>query len=595
MTAEKQYQKNIENLEIELKGLKKKSNLWSYIRIIIVLGGFATITVLSDKMEASSLMLLTILFIVMLGVAVTQHLKVGNVIDGKKKLKRINGNEISVINQNDNFYNEGKRFASDYPEISNDLDLFGASSVFHFINRTSTFFGNEILKNYFINFTKSEEVIDRQKAVDELSGKLSWRQEFQKELVDINFENTYTKLVEFVNSKSFVEESKTKFNVFFYFNNILLAIFVASIIFFSKFSFSIFMVMFVVNSTINFFYYRDTNKVHQLVTNNAEDLNSFYKASELLETENWNSTLLKQLSSSNVDFSNRIIKLKQLLQFFDLRLNMVMGAVLNIFLLWDLRIIHRLDKWKSTNTQIKKHLEVIGEFEALNSFAILKFNNPNNCFPEISVKEFEIEAENLYHPLINRKEVVANSYSFEGKSRLDIITGPNMSGKSTFLRSVAINMILADTGSTVFADSFVFTPSKVLTYLHITDSVKDKISTFRAEIIKLKSILQEIETSEVPTFFILDEILRGTNSHSKFKGSVAIVKRLLELNSSGIIATHDVHLGEMENDFSKEIRNFSFDFIVDNKQELVYDYKLKDGINTKVNAEIVLKELGLVL
>jgi len=135
----------------------------------------------------------------------------------------------------------------------------------------------------------------------------------------------------------------------------------------------------------------------------------------------------------------------------------------------------------------------------------------------------------------------------------------------------------------------------VLTYLHITDSVKDKISTFRAEIIKLKSILDFIQTSEVPTFFILDEILRGTNSHSKFKGSVAVVKRLLELNSSGIIATHDVHLGEMEKDYKKEIRNFSFDFIVDDNEELVYDYKLKKGINTKVNAEIVLKELGLVL
>jgi DNA mismatch repair ATPase MutS len=332
-----------------------------------------------------------------------------------------------------------------------------------------------------------------------------------------------------------------------------------------------------------------------LITNNVNDLAAFYKASVLLENENWNSELLKKLSTENNNFSHRISKLRKLLQLFDIRLNMVMGAVLNIFMIWDLRIISKLDKWKKTNLDIKKHLEIIGEFEALNSLAILNFNNPNNCFPIISQREFEIDADYMYHPLIDRNEVVANCYSFKGTSRLDIITGPNMSGKSTFLRSIAINMILADTGSTVFADKFTFTPSKILTYLHITDSVKDKISTFRAEIIKLKSILEEIEHSDVPTFFILDEILRGTNSHSKFKGSVAIVKRLLDLKSSGIIATHDVHLGKMENDFPKAIRNFSFDFIVDEKEELVYDYKLKKGINTKVNAEIVLKELGLEL
>jgi hypothetical protein len=595
MKAEKQYQNNIAKLDLELASLKKRSNLWSYIRIITVLGGFATITVLSDKLNLSFLIGLTISFIVFLGFAVTQYLKVSALMDAKQKVKRINENEISVINQSGNLYDQGKDFALEYAEISNDLDLFGDNSVFHFINRTATYFGNKILKDYFMVFKDAEVIIERQKAVEEMSNKLVWRQEFQKELFDIDSKNNYKILMDFVAEESFVTKKKSKFNFLFYQNTAMLILYLASLIFFSKYSFIIFMIMFVINASIGFIYFKNVNLLHQMVSENGKALLAFYKSLQLLENEKWESGYLNKLTGENEYFSQQILKLKKLIEFFDFRLNMVIGLVLNIFFLWDLRILRKLDIWKQNNLDIEKHLNIIGEFEVLNSLAILKFNNPKINFPAVSEKEFEIVAKGMYHPLINKNEVVANDYDFEGTSRLDIITGPNMSGKSTFLRSVAINMILAKTGSAVFADKFVFTPSKVLTYLHITDSVKDKISTFRAEIIKLKSILDAIESSKVPTFFILDEILRGTNSHSKFKGSVAVVKRLLELKSSGIIATHDVHLGEMENDFNKEIRNFSFDFIVDEKQELVYDYKLKQGINTKVNAEIVLKELGLVL
>ena len=595
MTAEKQYQDIIDNLNAELVSLKKKSTLWSYIRIIVVIGGFALVTVLSDDLSVASLITLTLVLFVFLGIAVTQHLKVSKKIEARQKLIKINENEISVINQEENLYERGDKFAKEFPEISNDLDLFGKNSVFHFINRTSTFFGNKTLKDYFMNFTDAEVIKDRQKAVEEISTKLSWRQEFQKELFDIEYDNDYRKLIEFVGQESFVSKNKSLFNILFLQNIVLLVLYIASLIFFSKFSYAIFMLMFVINATIGFIYFKNVTILHQMVSENAKALSSFYNALFLLENEKWESKYLNNLIKSNEHFSKEILKLKKLIGYFDFRLNMIIGFILNIFFLWDLRILKMLDDWKASNIDIEKHLNIIGEFEALNSLAILKFNNPKISFPTVSDKEFEIVAKNMYHPLIPKDEVVANDYDFEGRSRLDIITGPNMSGKSTFLRSVAINMILARTGSVVFADKFVFTPSEVLTYLHITDSVKDKISTFRAEIIKLKSILDFIQTSEVPTFFILDEILRGTNSHSKFKGSVAVVKRLLELNSSGIIATHDVHLGEMEKDYKKEIRNFSFDFIVDDNEELVYDYKLKKGINTKVNAEIVLKELGLVL
>ncbi|MEN8139559.1 MAG: hypothetical protein ABFR62_14150 [Bacteroidota bacterium] len=595
MSVEKIYSDNINQLKEELSDLKKRSNIWSYIRIIVFIGGFTVITILSGKLDVEYLILTTVLIFILLILSVLRHLNISHKIDSTKKLILINSNEINVINQKANIYSSGKSFAVEFSEISNDLDLFGSNSVFHMINRASTYFGNNILKNFFTNFTQAEQITERQKAVSELSDKQEWRQSFQKELIDISPENAYRKLTDFVESKSFIENNNARFNIYLFQNIVVLSIFIASLFFFSKYSFLLFMIIFMVNSAISLRYYKRTNEIHQMVSDNAKDLFAFSKALDLLEKQNWESDLLKSLVKENDLFSVQILNLKKLIQLFDYRLNMVVGTILNIFLLWDFRIIKKLDIWKRSNTDIEKHLKIIGEFEALNSFATLKYNNPGLCYAKISDKEFELNASNMFHPLIAKNEVISNSYDFSGTSRLDIITGPNMSGKSTFLRSVAINMILAGAGSVVFADKFVFTPSKVLTYLHITDSIKDKISTFRAEIIKLKSILEQIKSSDVPTFFILDEILRGTNSHSKFKGSVAIVKRLLELKSSGIIATHDVKLGEMEEDYRDHIRNFSFDFIVDKNDELVYDYKLKKGINTKVNAEIVLKELGLVL
>lgn len=595
MLESKVYINNILELSNKLSELKKKSNIWSYIRITVFIGGFATITLLSDKLDANYLIALSVLFFIILIIAVVQHLKISKKIESTNKLLKINKNEISVIKQEENFYPKGENYAIEHSELSNDLDLFGDNSVYHFINRANTYFGVNKLKEYLIEFSHSDVILERQQAVAELSGKNTWRQNFQKELFDISYQNTYSKLIDFVKSSSFVADNTTKFTVIFYQNTILLLLYISSLFLFSEYSFTLFLLLFAINSVINLIYSSRINNIHNLVSNNAKDLAAFYESSKLIEGQEWSSNLLKTMVNNNADFSYQIIILKKLIQKFDFRLNMLMGAILNILFLWDIRIISKLDKWKKSNVDIEKHLKVIGEFEALNSLATLKFNNQELCFPEISKNKFEVEATDMYHPLIYKGDVISNSYNFVGRSRLDIITGPNMSGKSTFLRSIAINMILAGAGSIVFAKSFVFTPSKILTYLHITDSVTDKISTFRAEIIKLKSILDELETSKVPTFFILDEILRGTNSHSKFKGSVAIVKRLLELESSGIIATHDVKLGEMEYEFKKEIRNFSFDFIVDDKEELVYDYKLKEGINTKVNAEIVLKELGLVL
>ncbi|MCK5825259.1 MAG: hypothetical protein KAG96_07635 [Ichthyobacteriaceae bacterium] len=589
------YNNQLLELETKLSDLKSKASNWSYIRIFIFLGGFALITYLSKYLLPTQLLGVLILILILLMISVRKHIGIQNKIKRTDKSIKICKNEIDTLSGKENIYNKADKYAEKYADLSNDLNLYGSKSIFHLINRASTLFGINKLADMFVNYKHNEDIRYTQNAIKNLSNNNDWVHDFQNELLDISADDDYKRLTNFVNQESIVQKKPLFFKIMFGIDAVMVIVFALSLFLFAKFSFAIFMLMFFVNSIVNLLNMQEVNRLHMMVSNTSNDLSAFYNASLLIENKKWDSELLNKLADNNKGFSTEILKLKSLIEKFDFRLNIIVGTILNILFLWDLRIISKLDKWKSGNLNINNHLKTIGEFEALTSLAVLKYNNPDLNFAEISEKDFELSATNFYHPLINKKDVIENTYNVFNISKLDIITGPNMSGKSTFLRSIAVNMILAGMGSVVFAKKFVFTPSKVLTYLHITDSVTENISTFKAEINKLKSILEEIETSKIPTFFILDEILRGTNSHSKYNGSVAIVNKLLSLKTTGILATHDVKLGELEDTYPNNISNYSFDFIQDKNKQLIYDYKLKNGMNDRVNADIVLKELGLIM
>jgi len=287
-------------------------------------------------------------------------------------------------------------------------------------------------------------------------------------------------------------------------------------------------------------------------------------------------------------------KLKGIVQRMDWRLNPVVFIPLAILFQWDLQQVIALEKWKRRNNKsIIQSFEALGNFEAINSFATLHFNHPDWCFPDLKKEHFIIEGKDVGHPLINKIKRVNNCIDINNKGIIMLVTGSNMAGKSTYLRSIGINAVLTMAGAVVCAKSFSLSPVQLLTSMRIADNLEENTSTFYAELKKLKTVIEKVNNHE-KVFILLDEILRGTNSLDRHTGAVALTKQLIRKQAAGIIATHDVELAKLKHDYPANIYNYHFDVQV-NDGELYFDYKLKEGICTSLNASILMKKIGIEL
>jgi DNA mismatch repair ATPase MutS len=261
---------------------------------------------------------------------------------------------------------------------------------------------------------------------------------------------------------------------------------------------------------------------------------------------------------------------------------------------WDLQQVIALEKWKKRNHQsIIQWFEALGNFEAISSFATLHFNHPEWCFPELKKEHFFIEGKEIGHPLINKLKRVNNYIDINNKGIIMLVTGSNMAGKSTYLRTIGVNTVLSMAGAIACAKSFALSPVQLITSMRIADNLEENTSTFYAELKKLKTVIEKVNNHE-RVFILLDEILRGTNSLDRHTGAVALTKQLIRQQAAGIIATHDVELAKLKDDYPANIYNYHFDVQVNNG-ELYFDYKLKEGICTSLNASILMKKIGIEL
>jgi len=314
-----------------------------------------------------------------------------------------------------------------------------------------------------------------------------------------------------------------------------------------------------------------------------------------IEKQSFHSSLLQQLQAGlktgSEAASQSIAKLASLFNYLETVINLVVSILLNGIFLFHVHILFALEKWKKKNGQlVMPWLELLGEMESLNSFANLAFNNDSFCIPKICETE-NLAAVDMGHPLIRSEKRINNSISFH-QHRFVILTGSNMSGKSTFLRTLGINMILARAGSFVCAHEFTFYPYEVNVSMRISDSLQDSESFFYAELKKLHQIIMQLEAGE-KTFVLLDEILRGTNSNDKHNGTVGLIRKLVSAHACGVIATHDLTVAKLAEETGGYISNkcFESEIISD---ELVFDYKLKDGVCTKLSASFLMKKMGVI-
>ncbi|HVS93115.1 MAG TPA: hypothetical protein VHE59_13825, partial [Mucilaginibacter sp.] len=330
------------------------------------------------------------------------------------------------------------------------------------------------------------------------------------------------------------------------------------------------------------------DKIGGLLANYAEVF-------RIIEEESWESDKCAQLSNHLKEdgTSEQIRELSSLINKLGYSLIMVFGFLLNVFFLWSLKQIIAIEHWKRNNSNsLEDAFDVLAEFEALISLASLHTNYPDWCFPEIAEGSgYTLTARQIAHPLIKRGARIANDYELDNAFRIDIITGSNMAGKSTFLRTVGINAVLALCGAPVCAESMRVSVVHIISYMRIKDSLNESTSTFKAELDRLQMLLDAVNGDD-KVFFLIDEMLRGTNSVDKYRGSKAVIEQLIRKRGVGLVATHDLQLAELEKQHPDYIRNFYFDIQV-NDGEMLFDYKIRHGECKTFNASLLLKRMGI--
>jgi hypothetical protein len=337
-------------------------------------------------------------------------------------------------------------------------------------------------------------------------------------------------------------------------------------------------------------------RIYKMTSKSSKIFNAYSSILSEIEKEEFKSEMLKTqkktLFTGNKSASSCIKKFSVLLEYFELRTNPQLHFFMNNILCWDFHWVWRIEKWKKrVGPDIHKWFEVVGIHEALSSFACAHFNFPDWTFPKIVESEFHLETKSAGHPLIPVKERVCNDIRLEGKENILIITGPNMAGKSTFLKTIGVNMVLAFAGSPVCAKSFKVSPLNLYTSMKVSDSLDKNLSLFYAELQRLKMILDAILRKE-PVFFLIDEMLKGTNELDRQMGSIALIKQLVKNNSDGIIATHDLELTKLEKEYPQEVINYHFDGYIEG-DKLLFDYILKKGICESFNALVLMKKIGI--
>lgn len=300
------------------------------------------------------------------------------------------------------------------------------------------------------------------------------------------------------------------------------------------------------------------------------------------------------LYADSAKASEAIAQLSKAMNALNQRNNMLAYIILNGFLFWEIRQVMRIEEWKEKYAQnLPEWLEAIGETDALCSLANFAYNHPDYTYPDAVSQPFTLCAKRMGHPLIHRDRCVRNDIHIEKRPYFIIITGANMAGKSTYLRTIGVNYLLACIGSPVCADEMTFYPAHLVTSLRTTDSLNDNESYFFAELKRLKEIIERLNQGE-ELFIILDEILKGTNSVDKQKGSLSLIKQFIQLHANGIIATHDLQLGTLEQLYPENISNYCFEASIENN-ELTFSYKMQKGIAKNMNACFLMKKMGIYI
>ncbi|MBE6063159.1 MAG: DNA mismatch repair protein MutS [Clostridium butyricum] len=504
----------------------------------------------------------------------------------------INKEGIDRINCNfKNIKDKGEEFLDGNHAYVDDLDVFGENSLFQFMNSTISKGGKILLAKILkreVKFDK-KNIIERQQAVKELSEKILWRQNICAEgRLQKSYDIDIKRFIDWGTEKKLY---KSKLRV------ILACIFVSitwiSILMCIKkiLPSSFIILLFAINYLVVNILNSPMKEEAQFLESIKENILIYEKILTMIESENFKAQLLVdlqlKLKSKDIICSNKMKKLNNILVWLGDSSKNMAYILLNILFFSDIYIMEILNKWRKQNGKyLKQWIEVLNEIDALNSIANLSFEHPLWVYPQICDTE-SIECIKIFHPLIGDR-AVKNDFSIKGKEKVALITGSNMSGKSTFLRTIGINLLLAYIGAPVSAEKLSCGIMNIYTCMRTKDSLEENISSFYAEILRIKLLVEACRNGE-KVFFLLDEIFKGTNSKDRHVGATILIKQLIKYRGIGLVSTHDLELCDLENDI---IKNYNFrEFYVEGK--IKFDYLLRNGKSTTQNAIHLMKLAGI--
>ena len=582
------YTQEKQSFVSELKVLKRKLINLSIIRLIVFLAAAYGVYFFADNTKV--MIPILVIGIILFFYLVSFHTDLKHKKRKIEALIYLNQREINVLNGDISELETGAEFQDPTHEFSYDVDLFGNGSFFQFLNRTTLLSGKKWLAST-LSSNNIDSIENKQEGIKELAEHPKWRQNFSAtgSLIQVNV-NAETIVHWLHKHKSFTPKVMRFIPLLFS----IISVGIIVLNYFNLIPLSITTLWFFIGIGVTGMYLKKINPFYQNANKAKETFKQYYQLLSLIENQEFSSPVLKskqeEIKTEAKKASEIFLQFSKTLDAFDQRNNMIVGIFANGFALRDLYHCYQLEQWIETyKDKVEKWFEVIAFFDAQNSLANFSFNHPSYTYPTITETNQTMIASALGHPLIDSSKRIDNDLTIKN-DEFFIITGANMAGKSTFLRTVSLAIIMGNTGLPICAKSVKYSPIQLITSMRTSDSLTDDESYFFSELKRLKYIIEKIKTEKY--FIILDEILKGTNSTDKAIGSRKFVEKLVASNATGIIATHDLSLCEISTEI-EQVKNYYFDAEIINN-ELHFDYTFKTGICQNMNASFLLKKMEII-
>ncbi len=579
----------------EIRRETRRINLLSIARLFAVTG-LIWLIVLAIQREDPLYFLFTTIPLILFLALVTSFNKHRVRRNHFRQLLWLNQSERSCLKHDFDAFADGAAHIDPSHTWSYDLDIFGKGSLFQYLNRTSTLRGADLLAGYLTEEPDSAvQIRERQEMVGDLKERIDFRQNFtaRGRMLEEN-KNDIREISGWLSQTPYIRKYPVLFYLALLISLASLTVITAAI--FQPELFTILLLILIFNFLVLSPFLARTGSYQSSISRKHQMLEGYAELLKIMASAGFSHPVWMERAQKASRGMEEVKRLSRLLNLFDQRLSMLLGVIFNGLFLFDFIMLYLLENWKDRNREeILGWIESVGQTDAMISLAGFAFNHPGFVTPEMPDQKEgitrELEFRQLGHPLIPDAKRVDNDLSLGGE-KVVVITGANMAGKSTFLRSVGVNMVLAYAGCPVCATRFRTGFARLRSSMRTADSLKDEESYFMAEIRKLHHIVSDMDQGK-SLLILLDEVLKGTNTTDKKRGSVGLIRRMIRHRVCCLIATHDLSLGELEKEYPGQVVSHCFESFMEG-MELRFDYQIRPGIATHMNASFLMKKMGIL-